>query len=81
MKKLVTVTVTWEVDEGIYLPEGYAPTQKVIDEVSASLSLEDVEDYLFEMHVENIVRDSMEKFGAKATESVTWTEWETSNES
>jgi hypothetical protein len=80
-KKLVTVTITWEIDEGIYLPEEYAPSQKDVDEVTAWLIEDDVEDYLFEMHIENIVRDSMEKLGAKTTESVTWTEWETSNAS
>jgi len=57
------------------------PIQKDVDEVTAWLIEDDVEDYLFEMHIENIVRDSMEKLGAKTTESVTWTEWETSNAS
>ncbi len=75
-KKLVTVTITWEIDKGIYLPEEYAPSQKDVDEVTAWLIEDDVEDYLFEMHIENIVRDSMEKLGAKTTEAVTWTEWE-----
>jgi len=75
MKKEVTVTVTWEIDEDMYLPETLAPTKEEVEEISLWLDKDDVNLYLRELHIEKIVRDSMEKLGATTLEATVWTAW------
>jgi hypothetical protein len=75
MKKEVTVTVTWEIDEDMYLPADLGPTEEEVEEINLWLAEDDVDVYLRELHIEKIVRDSMEKLGATTLEATVWTTW------
>lgn len=68
MRKKVSVEATWVIDDGIYIPEKYQPSDEELEEI------DDDPNHILEIALDNMVRDSLEQLGAKALRSTIWLE-------